>query len=815
MVHERYMALLASGTEDALDHRLLLDDGRVVYVHERGRTYRDADGRPLRSVGTMQDVTERCLFERALEARDNTLHAVMMSAAELVSAGSLTEAMPRALDVVGRAIAVDRLMVLRRRDVGVPALEYAWQAADVPLVTQDVLRAWLSPEVVATFAPLEAGRVVAATLGEAGPELAAMMRAIGSRSLLCVPIAVDGGTWGCIGVDDCRHERSWSSTELDALGTLARVIGSLVMRETALTELRRSEERFRAVTEAAQDAIVLTDADGIVRYWNRAAERILGHSAAEVVGRPLADRRPASDLLDSAPDAVDTLAAAIAQTSAGRTVQLMAVRKDGVEVPVELSVATMELGTERHAVGILRDITERKRTEARLLEMARVDGLTGLANRRVFAEAVRRASSAASRDGGGFAVLYLDLDHFKDVNDTLGHPVGDQLLQAVANRLRAVTRETDTVARFGGDEFAVLQTALHVPEHAGTLAANLIEALGRPYVIGGNELRSGASIGVTVYNHDGRDVEALLSQADIALYRAKSEGRGTCRFFTEAMGAEVRTRVALGAELREAIDSDQLFLVFQPQIQVSTGRIVGVEALVRWAHPQRGVVLPNEFISAAERMGLVVPLGRWVIRAACRQARKWLDEGLAPDVVAVNLSAVQLRAPLELERDIAVALAETGLPPDRLEIELTETAVMESSREHSDVLRRLRSRRVRLALDDFGTGYSSLEYLHRFPVDRIKIAQSFVLGLGTVAGDAAIVKAAIGLARELGLGVIAEGVETDRQLGLLRQWGCLEVQGYYYSPPLAAGAMRELLRAGRLAVPIGAAPDAEQHAVLS
>jgi diguanylate cyclase (GGDEF)-like protein/PAS domain S-box-containing protein len=806
-VRARYLHAVRTGTDFTTDHRVVLDDGGVVYVHERARTHFDEAGRFVRSVGTVQDVTERRLFEVAVEARDAVLHAVMLSAAELVSGNTLAETMPRALEVVARAIAVDRVMVVSRRSpLAGPWLEHAWQAPHVSDPAVDVLQRWRQAEVAGWFAPLDRGDAVMTTAREASPELAAMMAAVHSRSLLCVPIVIKGETWACIGVDDCRTERVWSSTELDALGTLARVTGSLVMRETALAELRRSEERFRAVTEAAQDAIILTDAGGVVRYWNRSAERILGYSAEEAVGQSLSGRILGSPALDGQAGGADAFLSE-APGAAGRTMQLMAVRKDGIEVPVELSVATMELGAERHAVGILRDITERKEWEARILEMARVDGLTGLANRRVFAEAIRQAIGRVTRGGMAFAVLYLDLDHFKDVNDTLGHPVGDLLLKAVADRLRASIRSADTVARFGGDEFAVLQTGLRDPEDAAALARNLIEMLGRPYVIGGNELRSGASIGVTVYGPDGRDVESLLSHADIALYRAKSEGRGTCRFFTEAMGSEVRTRVALGAELREALGAGQLFLMYQPQMEVRTGRIVGVEALLRWAHPQRGIVQPGEFIPAAERMGLVVPVGRWVINEACRQAKAWLDEGVAPGLVAVNLSAVQLKAPLELERDISRALDETGLPPERLEIELTETAVMETSREHSDVLRRLRASRVRLALDDFGTGYSSLEYLHRFPVDRIKIAQSFVLGLGAVAGDAAIVKAALGLARELGLSAIAEGVETEGQLRLLREWGCPEVQGYYFSPPLAADGMRELLRAGRVRVLVeGATP---------
>jgi len=799
MVHDAYTRSLEDGRVTAVDHRIVRPDGSIRFVHERGRTFYAADGRPIRSVGTVQDVTERHGFEQALHDRDAILHAVTLSAAELVSGTSLSETAPTALAVVARAFGVDRIEVIRTSAAdGAASVSLAWREPHLPEVPAELLRGWHAPELSAWLTPLAHGRPVATSARPAAGPAARVMEAMGLESLLLVPIAFNDGIWGCLSVGTSRRQRAWAATDVDALGTLARVIGSLALREDAQAELRLSEQRFRAVSDAAQDAIILTDAYGVVAYWNRAAERMLGYTAEEAIGSSLYDRLRPQPQKDGSARVHETLLDTWQEAIGGHIVQLTAARKDGIAIPIELSVAAMDLGTERHMVGILRDVTERKRTEAQILEMARVDGLTGLANRRVFADAVRQAIARAERGGAPFAVLYLDLDHFKDVNDTLGHPTGDLLLKAVADRLRGCIRETDTVARLGGDEFAVLQTIVRDPAAAGTLAGSLLDLLSRPYMIGGNELRIAASVGITVYGPDGRDAEALLSHADIALYRAKAEGRSTYRFFTEAMGSEVRTRVVLGAELREAVSAGQLRLVYQPQIEVETGRIVGVEALVRWAHPERGIIQPGAFIPAAEKIGLVVPVGRWVIREACRQARIWLDAGVAPDVVSVNLSAVQLKAPLELEKDIAQALAESGLPPQRLEIELTETAVMDTSREHSDVLRRLRKRRVRLALDDFGTGYSSLEYLHKFPVDRIKIAQSFVLGLGAVAGDAAIVKAALGLARELGLGVIAEGVETERQLRLLQAWGCSEVQGFYFSPPLPAEEMTALLRKGRI-----------------
>jgi len=459
-----------------------------------------------------------------------------------------------------------------------------------------------------------------------------------------------------------------------------------------------------------------------------------------------------------------------------------------------------------------RDITERKRVEALALRMARYDVLTGLANRAVFVEALKHAIATTKRGEKSFAVLYLDLDHFKDVNDTLGHPVGDELLKAVADRLRANTRETDTVARFGGDEFAIIVADTRDAADAAILADKLIIGFAIPFSVQGSDIHSGASIGIATYGSEASDAETLLSHADVALYRAKSEGRGSYRFFTDAMDTEVQTRVALGAELRIALEKNQLFLMYQPQVAIDTGRITGVEALVRWRHPQRGVLGPSLFIPIAEQIGIIAKLGHWVLWEACRQGKSWLDAGIAPVRISVNVSALQFRAPVALEADIAAALAQTGMPARMLELELTESVLMDASREHSDLLQRLRKTGVTVAIDDFGTGYSSLDYLRRYPSNRIKIAQNFVTKLETTPGDAAIIRATIGLARELNIDVIAEGVESQVQYDLLKEWGCGEVQGFLFARPLTAEDAAGVLRDGHFPGPSAGAvkgiPDA-------
>ncbi len=443
-----------------------------------------------------------------------------------------------------------------------------------------------------------------------------------------------------------------------------------------------------------------------------------------------------------------------------------------------------------------RDITARRAAEALALRHARYDVLTGLANRAVFVEAVDQAITHARRDNAGFAVLFLDLDHFKDINDTLGHPAGDALLKAVAARLLGATRETDTVGRFGGDEFAVILAGIADAAGAGILAEKLIAAINMPLAIGLNTVHVRASIGIEIFSPAADDSDTLLSHADVALYRAKAEGRGTFRFFTAAMDRDVRSRVTLGAELRDALAAGQLFVLYQPQVLASTGAISGAEALIRWRHPERGLLAPEAFIEAAETTGAITELGHFVLWTVCRQAAAWAAAGHAPPRMSFNVSALQLKSARTLEADIMAALAQTGMPPAILELELTESALMGASQENRDVLRRLKEHGVKLAIDDFGTGYSSLEYLRRFPADHIKIARDFTRNVASEPSDGAIVRAIINLANELNITTIAEGIETRTQLELITSWGCAQMQGFYLARPLTAEKMTILLKSG-------------------
>jgi diguanylate cyclase (GGDEF)-like protein len=434
----------------------------------------------------------------------------------------------------------------------------------------------------------------------------------------------------------------------------------------------------------------------------------------------------------------------------------------------------------------------------RLNELARTDPLTALANRRVFEERLGTAFAASRRNGNLFAVHFVDLDGFKDVNDTLGHATGDLLLRAVVMRLKTLVRQTDLIARFGGDEFAVLQADANDSLSTATLAQKMIDALAAPFIIGGNEVFITASIGVASYSPDIATFDMMMIQADLALYRAKDDGANCFRSHSHELDQQVRLRITLAEELRAGIEHGELELFYQPQVKIGSGQILGLEALVRWNHPKRGLLAPSIFIPIAEKLAIIQQLGSWVFDAACRQLAQWQEQGIAPHTVAVNVSGVQIKRIDDLARYIAGSLAKWNIKPDAIELELTETVLMEASQKHSDALQRLRQMGLRIAIDDFGTGFSSLKYLTIYPINKLKIAQELVFRVTDDPRNATVVRAAIRLAHELGIEVIAEGVETKAQARFLWSAGCDHAQGYLYSRPVGANAATALLRQGRI-----------------
>ena len=451
------------------------------------------------------------------------------------------------------------------------------------------------------------------------------------------------------------------------------------------------------------------------------------------------------------------------------------------------------------------DITDRKRAEQHLLHLAHHDTLTDLPNRTFLRDRVRRQIARTRRGDRIFALHLLDLDRFKSINDVYGHELGDQLLKAVAERLTSTVGDTEMVARLGGDEFAILQTDVKRAEDVTDLAGWIIDILSEPFVLDGQTVNTGTSIGVTVHPTDGSDADALIKNADLAMYRAKSDGRNTYRMFAADMNAIAREAVVLESDLRKALAQKEFQLHYQPQVDIRTGEIVGAEALLRWRRPN-GLVSPAEFLPLAEENGLIVPINEWVLHEACTQAVAWERIGLPPIRIAVNLSPVQF-AKQDVARHVVEVLEATGLEPTRLELELTENIVIQNNKNTSENLRRLQELGVTFSIDDFGTGYSSLAYVKNFPVNRLKIDQGFIRNLESDLNDAAIVRAIVNLGHSLNLDVIAEGVEREEQLEILRKEGCDEVQGYFFSRPLPAKDFVQLFRrepAGEAALALSA-----------
>jgi diguanylate cyclase (GGDEF)-like protein/PAS domain S-box-containing protein len=540
--------------------------------------------------------------------------------------------------------------------------------------------------------------------------------------------------------------------------------------------------------------MALVDLDGRFLKVNAAFCRITGYSEDEMLARTFADITFGDDVAVSMDAARRMRAAEISNFE----MEKRYVRKDGGIVWVQLNVSMVHdaTGAPVHQVAQAQDITHRKAMEAGLLKRALRDSLTGLPNRPAFVERLQEAFASGKRGGRGFAVLYLDLDRFKEVNDTLGHAAGDRLLQEVAARLKGAVRDTDFIARFGGDEFAILQTDLNDPADTGVLAVKLTKLLAAAYQIGGNDVLVSASTGISFYGTGVADPEAMLTQADLALYRAKAAGRDQYCFHSTELDREVHERIELNGELRAALENHELEIYYQPQVELVSGRIVGLEALVRWNHPRRGLVMPTVFIPIAETTGSIPALGRWELDQVCRQIKAWRDQGITPPRLAINVSAAELRGRSEFEQFLADCLQRWAVAPGDIELEFTETVLMETAQTHGDALARLKTLGVGVAIDDFGTGWSSLAYLSAHPVDHLKIAQKFVLGIPDNADGMAITKLTLNLARSLGAGVIAEGVQTKAQLEFLVSAGCTVGQGFYFSRAVQAERASKFLHRG-------------------
>ncbi len=563
-------------------------------------------------------------------------------------------------------------------------------------------------------------------------------------------------------------------------------------RKIAEDRLRRAEEKYRSIFEDAVIGIFQTTPEGRPISINRAMARIHGYDSPEQL---LAEVSNVGRQLFVDPNAQLELSRILEQDRTLQSAELEVYSKDGSKKWILANVRAVCDADGKIVLheGTAEDITKRKAAEQRVQFLAYYDALTELPNRALLRDRILVALASARRHHEKVALLFLDLDHFKTINDSLGHSIGDLLLKEAAERLKKWTRAPDTVARLGGDEFLVLMTGINDTADAVQVAERIVKSMAAEFVIHGHSLNVTCSLGISIFPDNGEDIEALFKHADLAMYSAKEHGRNTIQVFTREMNVQAMERMTLETSLRLAVERNELFLVYQPQEDLATGEIIGCEALLRWKHPELGLVSPCKFIPVAESSGLIIPIGEWVLKTACAQARRWQDEGLPALPVAVNVSAVQFRQKGFL-RLIETVLSENGLSPQYLELELTESLILSNVNVVLSMLRQLKEMGVRLSIDDFGTGYSSLSYLKQFPVYKLKIDGSFVRDVNVDMDDAAIVSSILSMARNLGLKVVAECVENEEQVSFLRAHSCDEIQGYYFSGPLRPDEFADKLR---------------------
>jgi diguanylate cyclase (GGDEF)-like protein/PAS domain S-box-containing protein len=579
--------------------------------------------------------------------------------------------------------------------------------------------------------------------------------------------------------------------------SLPRALRNAIERKAVDDALYLEKERAVVTLNSIGDAVLCTDIAGNITYLNLVAETMTGWQREEAIGKRLSEvfriidgptRKTARDPMEMAVEQDRTV---------GLTVNCVLIRRDGFESTIEDSAAPIHdrAGRVIGAVIVFHDVSAARAMSLQMTHSAQFDLVTNLPNRLLLNDRISQAIALARRQNRPIAVIFLDLDRFKYINDSLGHVTGDKLLQSVSRRLLTSVRASDTVSRQGGDEFVILLSEITHPEHAATSAKKVLVSLNAPHSIGGQDLHIDGSIGISIYPEDGEDAETLIKNADTAMYHAKERGRNNFQFFKVEMNRKAVERQFLEGGLRRALEREEFLLHYQAKVNLDTSEITGVEALIRWLPPDRGLVPPSQFVPIAEDCGLIVQIGHWVLREACRQARAWQDAGLQRLPLSVNVSAVEFREK-GFVAGVRAALSETGLEARYLELELTEGVLMEHAESTASVLRELKTMGVHLAVDDFGTGYSSLSYLRQFPIDVLKIDQSFIHQITSDPDDSEIVSAIINMARSLKHLVVAEGIETQEQRAYLQTQHCAEGQGYLFSRPLAAAQFAHLLQTG-------------------
>jgi diguanylate cyclase (GGDEF)-like protein/PAS domain S-box-containing protein len=736
------------------------------------------------------DATDRRQAQEALRRRVEFEGLVASISSRFVNVADeeLDDAIVEVLAQLGRFVGAESCHILLMSEDRLSArMTHEWDAPGIPRRQENY-----GELPVAAFpwwvdrVETHLGNVCLSTLGELPPEAVNERRIFerqGIRSVLFVPMVVKKTMIGSVGATCFTREVRWSDETISLLRIAGEIFASAIERNNALRALQVSEERYRLMAENSTDLIARTTAKGLVVYASDAVRLLAGYEPSELVGRSIFDfvleddhhiiQRATSELREGA--------------QVSRTFSYRTRRKDGSSVWFETtSRAILDTSGEiTEIVSVSRDISERRQAEAQIEYQAYHDALTGLPNRLLFRDRLTIALAHAKRQQSPLTVMFLDLDRFKYVNDTLGHSLGDELLRAVATRLRTVLREDDTIARMGGDEFTILLGDVTAAEDAAKIAQKLLDTVAEPLRVEGHELYVTTSIGIAMFPDDGDSAESLLKNADSAMYRAKEIGRNSYQLCTRAMNSRAAERLSVENALRRAVERDELVLHFQPLVHLESREVAGMEALLRWNRPGHGLVPPSEFISIAEETRMIVPIGEWVLRRACMQAKEWQRSTYPHLRMAVNLSPRQFQQS-DLCDVVAAALKESGLAPRYLELEITESTAMLNTDRTIATLAELRSLGVRIAIDDFGTGHSALSYLRRFPIDRVKIDREFVHEVANSRSNRAIVAAIAAMAHGLDLVVTAEGVETEEQVAFLEQQRCEEVQGFLFGRPSPA-----------------------------
>ncbi len=769
------------GAPYEVSHRIIVQ-GRTRWVQERAELETDFDGMLKHAVGTVQDITQQWREHALLATSTETLRL-------LAEGGSLTDALDSIIRGV-ESINPDMVASFMLREHN-NARVCLGSGPSLPQAYAETLKGELTGPNGAVFQALAcSGQAVFVENIAQDPRwsgLASLALEQGIKACWSLPVrSSDGRGLGAFVVyyREPQLPSSEDQTLIEQVGALARQVIERMRAQEALRLASR-------VIEHSHSAIIVTDAKGLILAVNPAFTEVTGYEEEEAVGRNpnfLQSGRQSEAFYRS-------FWKSLKRDGYWRG-ELWNRRKDGSYFAQWLTASAVrdEQGNITQFIGISDDITDNKAATARIEFLAYHDPLTELPNRQLARDRLEQAMARTRREEDGhFALLFVDLDQFKGINDALGHTVGDSLIRAAAERLQENVRETDTVSRQGGDEFLIMLTGEVEMHIVSGVCTKLLEALSRPFNVDGHVLSVSASIGVSMYPDDGEDFDTLMKKADMAMYSAKDAGRNTYRFFAEQMNVDVMDRILVRNGLLRALEHGEFVLHYQPQVELSTGRIIGLEALIRWQHPDLGLVPPDRFIPVAESSGLIVEMGHWVLHEACRQLRVWRNElGLNDLIMAVNISVLQFSRG-NLEEAVVAALQESGIPPSALELELTESVLLKEAEQALEVMRRLRARGVKMSIDDFGTGYSSLSYLKQLPVDKLKIDRSFVKDVTLDSDDAAIAHAVISLAHILGLRVIAEGVENEEQLAFLHTRDCDQYQGYFFSRPLPADACGRLL----------------------